>query len=130
MVKVLLLGGHGKVALYITKHLVANSHNVVSIIRNPAHSQEILDFVGKGPGSVTPIVQSLEEITNSELSELVKGIDWVIWSAGKLPYDWSWIVVNVDCRRRWQGRPRTYKSSRPPRRQQVFPWSSFLPLCH
>lgn len=82
MVKVLLLGGHGKVALYITKRLVTNSHNVISIIRNPGHSQEILDFVGKGPGSVTPVVQSLEEITDSELSDLVKGIDWVIWSAG------------------------------------------------
>ena len=84
MVKVLLLGGHGKVALRITKRLVANSHQVVSVIRNPAHKQEILDFVGSfGSGSVIPTLQSLEEITDQQISGLLEGVKWVVWSAGE-----------------------------------------------
>ncbi|CCX16301.1 NADH(P)-binding-domain-containing protein [Pyronema domesticum] len=78
MVKVLLLGGHGKVALKLTSLLTANGHTVKSIIRNTDHALEIQSI----SAHVTPIVSSIEEATNESAEALMEGCEWVVWSAG------------------------------------------------
>jgi nucleoside-diphosphate-sugar epimerase len=80
MVNVLLLGGHGKVALHMTRLLAARGHQVTSIIRNPAHVADIQSLC-ESP-LVTPVVSSLEEATPESAKALMNGIDWVVWSAG------------------------------------------------
>ena len=84
--KVLLLGGHGKISLKLTPLLLAKSWDVVSVVRNEDHKQEILE-VGKGqPGKVEVLVASLDDVTSEAhakhvLDEVKPSI--VIWTAGK-----------------------------------------------
>ncbi|KAJ4474848.1 hypothetical protein J3R30DRAFT_3775996 [Lentinula aciculospora] len=82
MVQVLLLGGHGKVALHITKILAAHKHKIISIIRNPDHANDILDQHPENSFLIDPKVASIEETDEEGAKELMKDVDWVIWSAG------------------------------------------------
>ena len=82
MVRILLLGGHGRVALHITRLLAARGHHVTSIIRNPAH---VADVAALGPSSlIAPTVSSIEHAPDAAAEEMMDGIDWVVWSAGTL----------------------------------------------
>ncbi|KAI9849130.1 MAG: hypothetical protein M1837_005360 [Sclerophora amabilis] len=45
--RILLLGGHGKVALLLTPHLLARSWNVTSVIRDEAQREDILNAAAK-----------------------------------------------------------------------------------
>ncbi|KAF8539327.1 NADH(P)-binding-domain-containing protein [Trichophaea hybrida] len=78
MPKILLLGGHGKVALKLTILLTARGHHVTSIIRNPEHTSEIQSL----SPLVTPVLSSIEEATATSAEALMEGCDWVVWSAG------------------------------------------------
>ena len=84
--KVLLLGGHGKVSLKLTPLLLAKSWDVVSLVRNEDHKQEILG-VGKGqPGNVDVLVDSLDDA--AEEAQAKRVLDQVkpsivVWSAGE-----------------------------------------------
>jgi nucleoside-diphosphate-sugar epimerase len=79
MVRVLLLGGHGKVALRMTKLLAAQNHTVTSIIRDPNHIAEIQSL---HPDLVKPVVASIEEADDQAAKNLVSEHEWVVWSAG------------------------------------------------
>jgi len=83
MAKVLLLGGHGKVALRITKLLAAQNHHVVSVIRNAEH---IADIRALAPSHniqlVEPVLASVEDADDEVAARMMKDIDWVVWSAG------------------------------------------------
>jgi nucleoside-diphosphate-sugar epimerase len=82
---ILLLGGHGRVALYLTPLLLSRSHNVASIIRNPSHTSEI-EALGAGkPGKVSVLVDSLDEVKEeSDAQRVLEKVrpDWVVWAAG------------------------------------------------
>ncbi|KIK53898.1 hypothetical protein GYMLUDRAFT_49094 [Collybiopsis luxurians FD-317 M1] len=82
MVQVLLLGGHGKIALHMTRILASHSHKITSIIRNPDHAKEIQDLYPQNPSLINPVVTSIEETDLEGAKDLMKGVDWVIWSAG------------------------------------------------
>ncbi|KAA8893056.1 hypothetical protein FN846DRAFT_923893 [Sphaerosporella brunnea] len=75
-VNVLLLGGHGKVALHMTRLLVSHGHSVTRLIRDPSHSADITSL------DASPLVSSVEEATTESARKLMHGIEWVIWSAG------------------------------------------------
>ncbi|RMZ91709.1 hypothetical protein DV736_g1036, partial [Chaetothyriales sp. CBS 134916] len=83
--KVLLLGGHGKIALKLTPLLLAKSWSVTSVVRNPDHKEEILD-TGKGhPGHLDVLIDSLDDVTEEAAAKRV--LDQVkptivVWSAG------------------------------------------------
>ncbi|KAF8242971.1 NAD(P)-binding protein [Wilcoxina mikolae CBS 423.85] len=78
MPKILLLGGHGKVALKLTTLITARGHHVTSIVRNPEHASEIQSL----SPLVTPVISSIEEATDTSAEALMEGCDWVVWSAG------------------------------------------------
>ncbi|KAI9730063.1 MAG: hypothetical protein M1834_006055 [Cirrosporium novae-zelandiae] len=83
--RVLLLGGHGKVALLMTPLFLARSWHVISVIRDPAQKAEILQTGEGKPGKVEVLVESLEN-TKSErdarrVIDQVKP-NYVVWSAG------------------------------------------------
>lgn len=73
---VTIIGGHGKVALLLAPRLVAAGHTVTSLIRNPAHAQEVAQT-----GAV-PRVASVENASITDLIDLLEGQDAVVWSAG------------------------------------------------
>ncbi|KAL4944778.1 hypothetical protein BDV06DRAFT_209999 [Aspergillus oleicola] len=84
---VLLLGGHGKIALHLTPLLLARSWNVTSVIRNPAHEAEIKALANsdKAKGKLNVLVSSLDDVkTQSDADKIIKEADpdYVVWSAG------------------------------------------------
>jgi hypothetical protein len=83
--RILLLGGHGKVSLFMTPKLVARSWNVTSVIRNPDQTNAILEAGKNGPGKVDVLVESLEDIKSTADAQRILDKakpDWVVWSAG------------------------------------------------
>lgn len=76
MARILLIGGHGKVALLAEPLLVEAGHEVTAVIRNPEHET---DIVATG---ATPLVADIETFDLARFTELVSGSDVVVWSAG------------------------------------------------
>ncbi len=76
MARILLIGGHGKVALLAAPLLTAAGHDVTSVIRNPEHADDVA-----ATGAV-PLVADVERLDIDRLAQLVRGHDAVVWSAG------------------------------------------------
>lgn len=76
MARIALIGGHGKVALELEPLLTAAGHEVSAIIRNPDHADEV------AATGATPVVADVEQLDTDGITELVRGHDVVVWSAG------------------------------------------------
>lgn len=76
MARILLIGGHGKVALLLEPLLVAAGHHVTAVVRNPAHEADV------AATGATPLVADVASFDLDQLTSLVTGNDIVIWSAG------------------------------------------------
>ena len=59
--RVLLLGGHGKIAMKLTPMLTAKSWDVTSVVRNKDQESEIKSL-GNGPGKIDVLVDSLDDV--------------------------------------------------------------------
>ena len=84
--RVLLLGGHGKVSLLLTPHLLARSWQVTSVIRDASQTEDILSKGKNLPGKVDVLIRSLEEIkSEQEAREVIhqSAPDYIVWSAGE-----------------------------------------------
>ncbi|KAI3109411.1 hypothetical protein CBS147333_5733 [Penicillium roqueforti] len=82
---VLLLGGHGKVALHLTPLLLNRGWSVTSVIRNPAHESEILELGQGHKGNLKVLLSSLEDVkSSSDAQKIINTVvpDYVVWSAG------------------------------------------------
>ena len=91
-----LIGGHGKVALHITKIATKPPHNwkIDSIFRNPDHTDEIRS------AGANPITLDIEHATVDDLANIIQGADGVIWSAGaggKGGKERTWAVDHEAC---------------------------------
>jgi len=83
--KVLLLGGHGKIALHLTPLLLAKSWNVTSLVRNHNYEAEILKLGDGKPGKINVLVDSLDDVTTvSRAATVLEKVDpsIVIFAAG------------------------------------------------
>ena len=83
--KVLLIGGHGKVALHLTPILLSKSWSVTSLIRNPAHEADIKAIAQNQPGNLDFAFDSLDEVKSvSHAEKVLERVDpdIVVWSAG------------------------------------------------
>ncbi|MBP2437501.1 SDR family oxidoreductase [Microbacterium amylolyticum] len=76
MTRVLIIGGHGKVALRLAPILAARGDDVTSVIRNPDHATDVVT------AGATPVVADIETIGAGELATIIAGHDAVVWSAG------------------------------------------------
>lgn len=76
MARVVVVGGHGKVALLLAPILSARGDQVVSLIRNPGQADEV------AAGGAYPLVLSVEKATTEDLTEVFAGADAIVWSAG------------------------------------------------
>lgn len=74
--RVLLFGGHGKVALLLEPILAGRGDTVTAVIRNPAHEAEV------AATGATPVVFDVERFDTDQIANLVGGNDAVVWSAG------------------------------------------------
>lgn len=83
--RVLLIGGHGKIALHLTPLLLTKSWNVTSLVRNPDHESEITKLGQGKSGKLDVLVDSLDDIKSDAQAQSVLdkvNPDIVIWSAG------------------------------------------------
>jgi uncharacterized protein YbjT (DUF2867 family) len=76
MARIAVIGGHGKVALHLTRHLTQRGDEVSSVFRNPDHSPDVAATGAK------PVVADIEQLDTKALAELLTGHDAVVFSAG------------------------------------------------
>jgi uncharacterized protein YbjT (DUF2867 family) len=76
MSRVLVFGGHGKVALRLSPLLADRGDAVTAVFRNPDHEADV------AATGATPQVADVEELDTEALADLVRGHDVVVWSAG------------------------------------------------
>lgn len=76
MSRILVFGGHGRIALLLAPLLVARGHEVTGVIRNPDHVTEVED------GGAIALVADIETMDVDALTEIIRGHDAVVWSAG------------------------------------------------
>ena len=76
MSKILIFGGHGKIALLLEPLLTARGDRVTAVIRDAAQSDDV-----RATGA-DPVVFDVESASEDEMAALIAGHDAVVWSAG------------------------------------------------
>jgi uncharacterized protein YbjT (DUF2867 family) len=77
--RVVIAGGHGKIALLLERLLVQRGDQAVGLIRNPAHADEV-----SATGAVAAMAD-LETASMDEVAALLDGADAVVFAAGAGP---------------------------------------------
>jgi uncharacterized protein YbjT (DUF2867 family) len=77
--RIVIAGGHGKIALRLERLLTQRGDTVVGLVRNPAHAAD-LEAVG-----AEPAVIDLEHATVAEVAAHLRGADAVVFAAGAGP---------------------------------------------
>lgn len=76
MAKVLIIGGHGRVALQLERILVERGDTVDAVIRNPEHAGDV------ARAGANPVIADVETLDVDDLAEVIAGHDAIVWSAG------------------------------------------------
>lgn len=76
MARVIVIGGHGKVALQLARILTDCGDQVSSVFRNPDQSDDVAATGAK------PVVADIEQLDTNALADLLTGHDAVVFSAG------------------------------------------------
>lgn len=74
--RVIVIGGHGKVALQLERILAEQGHDVRAVIRNPDHRDDV------AATGAEPVVADVEQLSVDDMAELLSGHDAIVWSAG------------------------------------------------
>ena len=88
--RVVIAGGHGKIALLLERLLAERGDQAVGLIRNPAHAAEVRE------AGAEAVVCDLEAATAEDVAGLVAGADAVVPGRAAEP----------PARTPWTGRPR------------------------
>jgi uncharacterized protein YbjT (DUF2867 family) len=79
MSRIVVIGGHGKVALHLARILTERgdlNNQVTSVFRNPDHTDDV------AATGARPVVADIETLDTDALAELLAGHDAVVFSAG------------------------------------------------
>jgi uncharacterized protein YbjT (DUF2867 family) len=77
--RVVIAGGHGQIALRLTKILAGAGHEVVGLVRNPAHEADLAAAGG------TAAVLDLEKADLAAVADVLAGANVAIFAAGAGP---------------------------------------------
>jgi uncharacterized protein YbjT (DUF2867 family) len=77
--RVVIAGGHGQIALRLTKILAGEGHEVVGLVRNPAHEADLAAAGG------TAAVRDLEKADLAAVADVLAGANVAFFSAGAGP---------------------------------------------
>jgi len=75
-VRVAIAGGHGQIALRLAKILSGRGDEVVALIRNPNHAEDVRQ------AGAEPAVVDLEHASDDEVARAIAGSDAVVFAAG------------------------------------------------
>jgi nucleoside-diphosphate-sugar epimerase len=78
-VRVAIAGGHGKIALRLARVLSQRGDEVVGLIRNPDHADEVRQ------AGAEPAVVDLEHANDGDVAQAIAGCDAVVFAAGAGP---------------------------------------------
>ena len=87
---VAIAGGHGQIALQLTRMLQARGDRVRSLIRNPDHVEEVRDAGGEA------MVCDLEAADDQTVAQAIEGADAVVFAAGAGPGSGSERKLTMD----------------------------------
>lgn len=76
MSRIVIVGGHGKIALLLAPLLAEQDHSVTALIRNPDHAREV------EAAGATPVVADVEQLDTAGIAEVISGHDAIVWTAG------------------------------------------------
>ncbi|MFI5719114.1 SDR family oxidoreductase [Nocardia sp. NPDC051750] len=77
--RIVIAGGHGKIALLLAEQLTGRGHSAIALIRNPAHAPEVYAT------GAEPVVLDLEQAVVTDLAATLQGSDAVVFAAGAGP---------------------------------------------
>ncbi|MER5475551.1 NAD(P)H-binding protein [Streptomyces sp. NPDC002734] len=77
--RIVIAGGHGRIALRLSRLLAARGEEVAGIIRNPDHGDDLRE------AGAEPLVLDLESAGVEEVTELLRGADAAVFAAGAGP---------------------------------------------
>ena len=77
--RVAIAGGHGQIALRLAKILSERGDQVVALIRNPDHADEVT------AAGAEPTVVDLEQAIEEDIAAAITGCDAVVFAAGAGP---------------------------------------------
>jgi uncharacterized protein YbjT (DUF2867 family) len=77
--RVAIAGGHGRIALRLTRLLADRGDEVLSLIRNPDHAGDVSE------AGAEPVVCDLENASAEEVASAIDGADAVVFAAGAGP---------------------------------------------
>lgn len=76
MSRIIVFGGHGRIALLLAPLLVQRGDEVTGVIRNPDH---VADVEATGAEA---LLADIETMDTASLAAIIRGHDAVVWSAG------------------------------------------------
>lgn len=76
MARIVVIGGHGKVALQLARILSERGDHVSSVFRNPDHAHDV------AATGAHPVVADIERLGTGALEQILAGHDAVVFSAG------------------------------------------------
>lgn len=76
MARIVIIGGHGQVALHLSKILSERGDQVTSVFRNPNHAEEVMVT------GAQPLTADIEQLDTATFVEVLSGHDAVVFSAG------------------------------------------------
>ncbi|HEV7956217.1 MAG: NAD-dependent dehydratase [Microbacteriaceae bacterium] len=77
--RIIIAGGHGKIARLLSRQLADAGHEPIALIRNADHSDDVR------AAAAEPLVLDLEHAAVSYLSSVLMGADAVVFAAGAGP---------------------------------------------
>ncbi|EYR63302.1 NAD-dependent dehydratase [Actinotalea ferrariae CF5-4] len=77
--RILIAGGHGQIALRLTRLLAERGDQAVGLVRNPAHTADVEAAGGQA------VVLDMEHSSAGELAPVLDGADAVVFAAGAGP---------------------------------------------
>jgi uncharacterized protein YbjT (DUF2867 family) len=77
--RVVIAGGHGQIALLLSRRLSGRGDAAVGLIRNPAHAAEVV------AAGAEPVTADLESVDAAALAGHLAGADAVVFAAGAGP---------------------------------------------
>lgn len=87
---VAIAGGHGKIALRLTRLLSERGDRIRSLIRNPDHVDDVREAGGE------PVVCDLEAADDRTVEQAIEGADAVVFAAGAGPGSGSERKLTMD----------------------------------